>query len=798
MTLTQYCCTNENRRELVRSSGALNGIDYLEVISADQLTIEVRFLFPLPGQPSAVPDKTSALTKDNVVIEGGTRVRSIEVQSVQSKDNVLTVVVSYPGDFSTYNLRLVTSGAVAAPPAGFDPQLANVPFSFKAGCESDFDCKSSRSVAEPTPASPVIDYLAKDYASFRRLMLDRLSVTLPGWRERNPADLQIALVELLAYVGDHLSYAQDAVATEAYLGTARKRVSVRRHARLLNYSLHDGVNARTWLQIDVQPGSPADNYLLPSGTPALAQAATETPSVASINADKLLASNITVFETKHDVLLRSANNLLAFYTWGDEDCCLPVGSTRATLRNISGAAVPDLHSGDLLLFEEVADSVTGSSLDANPAHRHVVRLRTVQTGTDPLDGKPAIAIEWFEADALPFALRLTAALPGSLKVIETAVVRGNIVLADHGLTLPPQDLVPAAVTVAGDYLPRLANLDVTFASAFSQQSAVATAAAGLLRQEARKSLPQVKLVADEQTWNSKVDLLSSDRFSPDFVLETEKDGSAKLRFGDGVLGLAPAAGSRFTATYRVGSGASGNVGANSLRQIVSATKGILHVWNPLPAAGGTDPEALDDARQFAPQSFRTQQRAVTAEDYAEIAMRHPQVRGAAARFRWTGSWLTVFVTIDRRSGPPVEMDEGFQREMQAYFDAYRMAGYDVEIKSPVYVPLELKLASCVKPGYFQTDVRNRLFEAFSSTGDGFFASGKFTFGQPVYLSQIYERAMRVPGVASVLAKTFQRFGTEPLDDLDVITVAPLEIVRLDNDPSFPENGKLEFLIGGGI
>ena len=72
---------------------------------------------------------------------------------------------------------------------------------------------------------PAIDYMAKDYASFRKLMLDRLSLIMPDWKERNPADVGIMLVELLAYVGDHLSYYQDAAATEVYLGTARRRIS---------------------------------------------------------------------------------------------------------------------------------------------------------------------------------------------------------------------------------------------------------------------------------------------------------------------------------------------------------------------------------------------------------------------------------------------------------------------------------------------------------------------------------------------------------------------------------------------
>ena len=100
---------------------------------------------------------------------------------------------------------------------------------------------------------PEIDYLAKDFASFRQLMLDQISLLVPDWQERHPADLGDVLVEILAYAADYLSYYQDGVATEAYLGTARLRRSVRRHARLLDYDLHNGCNARTWVHITLQP-----------------------------------------------------------------------------------------------------------------------------------------------------------------------------------------------------------------------------------------------------------------------------------------------------------------------------------------------------------------------------------------------------------------------------------------------------------------------------------------------------------------------------------------------------------------
>jgi hypothetical protein len=75
-------------------------------------------------------------------------------------------------------------------------------------------------------------------------------------KERNPAGMSIVLVELLAYVGDQISYYQNSVATEAYLGTARKRISIRRHARLLDYVIHDGCYAKAWLTISTEPGRP--------------------------------------------------------------------------------------------------------------------------------------------------------------------------------------------------------------------------------------------------------------------------------------------------------------------------------------------------------------------------------------------------------------------------------------------------------------------------------------------------------------------------------------------------------------
>ena len=110
--------------------------------------------------------------------------------------DVLSVDVAAAGDFSVYTLRLVAGAGVAAPPAGIDPALAQIEFRFKVDCPSDFDCKPASACQSEHAIGPVIDYLARDYASFRRLVLDRFAALMPNWHERNPADLWVTLAEV--------------------------------------------------------------------------------------------------------------------------------------------------------------------------------------------------------------------------------------------------------------------------------------------------------------------------------------------------------------------------------------------------------------------------------------------------------------------------------------------------------------------------------------------------------------------------------------------------------------------------
>jgi hypothetical protein len=840
-----YLCCEDRRRAELRDQGpgdpgaALNGVDFLEVVDAGappadrQRLLRVHFVRP-PGGLTIGPA--------NVRVGGGERIREVPVVDASFDGDILVVRVASPGDFSTYTLRLVEPDG-SSPLAGLDPLLSAVDFSFKLECPTSFDCRPACSCPPEPRDEPPIDYLAKDYESFRRLMLDRLALVAPDWTERNPADLGVALVELVAYAADHLSYEQDAVATEAYLGTARRRVSIRRHATLLDYRMHDGCNARVFVHVRAKGGAVVT---LPEHTPLLTELAGREAVLDTPAFEHALDERPEVFETMHALALRPEHDELPLYAWGERECCLPQGATRATL----DGHWPELREGDLVLLEEVIGPRTGESEDADPARRQVVRLseepRLVE---DPLFADPEAAgqprpvteIAWAVEDALPFPLCLSArtdAAHGRRYVDGVSVARGNIVLADHGRTLPGEEPIGAPPQpVAGPrqadcercggvleeirparFAPRLAAAPLTQSGRVARTAVVegrrrrlafdpGAPAAAAMAWELSRVLPAVSLTdAHERPWHPQRDLLSSDAVASEFVAEVDDAGRATLRFGDGEHGARPAPGVQVFASYRVGNGSAGNVGAESIRHAVLDDPGLSDavesLENPLPARGGTDPEDVERVRIDAPEAFKTLERAVTPEDYAEIAERHPEVQRAQATLRWTGSWRTVFLTVDRLGGRPVGSE--FEEALRAHLERFRMAGHDLEIDGPRFVALELELDVCVEPGYFRSDVAAALLEELGSGAlpdgrRGYFHPDNHTFGQPVFLSPIAAAAASVPGVRDVQVVTFQRLevpSRTPIDE-GTLAIGRLEIARLDNDPSFPERGRLTLTMRGG-
>jgi hypothetical protein len=831
-----YFCAQKNRRELVLATAGLNGIDYLEVLGEPGCgtQLAVTFLKPVTSFFFASPE---------ITITGGTPVQVLSVTEATAQSPLTAVVnLNQTGDFSAYTFTLVEGPGLTAPPAGIDPVLASVDFSFKAGCPSPVDCLPA-AAAQPAPASaPDISYLAKDYGGFLQVMQDRLAVTVPGWTETHAADLGVTLTEVLAYTADHLSYQQDAVSTEAYLGTARSRISLRRHARLVDYQISEGCNARAVISVTVTPA--AADVIIPPQTLFYVQ----TPGLGPVaqagdaTAQQLALSTQPVFSSLQEATLSGALNEISFYTWGDGDCCLPAGATQATLAGPFPMLQPN---ASILVFEEVMGPLTGAPQDANPAHRCAVLLTSLTTLTDPVTSQVVTNITWAAADALPFALCISSTIAGTGQELPAvSVARGNIVLADHGLPVSGEDLgivpppppqpatmtgdcgcdsaetgpVPAGAVLAGTgqagtapalsrYYPQLAQSPLTFSVPFDP----AASATAFLVPDPALAMPDIQLTSADGTWLPLPDLLETGPL-PFFVPEIEFDGSVFLRFGDGQHGRAADPGLDFTAAYRVGNGSAGNVGAEALAHLVTPAgytpppglpppvAAVTGVRNPLPATGGIDPEDMTHIRQFAPFAYTQQQRCVTEADYGAAAAQVPGVAAARGTLRWTGSWYTAFASVE----PAGTLTTQLSGDVQTALSLRRMMGTDLAVEGAIIAGLQITLQVTVDPQHFQQDVRAALMAVFitgsQATGaPGLLSPASFTFGETVYASPLIAAAQAVSGVAAVTLTQFGRITAPGVSRVTqgFITMGRLEIPRCDNDPDHLDHGTFTLQTDGG-
>ena len=800
----------EPRRQALRDQEILNGIDYVE-IGSDPRSITVVFFHEPPEN----------LMPENVRITGGVRVRDPAVREVRVVEQpsrsqeqpdretmdlsrAVLVVLARRGDTSAYRLEIVGLD-------GFDPRYRGIDFTFE-GLDQQLDCATAPPAPPHAPPAPMLDYLAKDYAGFRRLAFDRLAQTIPGWTETHVPDIGVTLVEMMAYVGDQLSYQQDAVATEAYLATSRLRTSVRRHARLIDYIMHEGCNARAWVHVATQA-----DVTMKAGELGFA-----------VGDDPPLAEFWPVDDMK--LSLFSSHNTIEFHAWGDGDCCLPVGATSATLRDAwIDPAHPErrrldgLAPGMALLIEAVP--APGSRNRVDPSQRHVVRLRSVQRGADPIYGDLVVEVAWAGEDALPFTVPLPPAGKGPAPDI-VAVARGNMVLADHGRRVTGETLAirrplpntGLAAFAPGPRRPRLRYPGLTF----RQKPDADGPASRAVQQDPRLAAPQVLSLegpADPALglgpdvpieWTLRGDLVESGAEDAHAVVEMDDDAMAVLRFGDGLRGVRPGL-APFSVTYRVGNGPEGNVGAETITRVVFAGKRVvdgLEARNPLPATGGRLAEPVADVKRLAPSVFRSRrERAVTATDYARAAEEVFGVRRAAADIRQMGAMRLVQVSIlpAHSSDPTPEL----LARVAAHLAPRRRIGHDVQVSPARTVALDVALTVGVQDDYLRGHVLKALREVLGhgirpDGQPGFFHPDRMSFATPVHGSRIVAAAQATTGVQWVRLTRLRRLQDAQPDDWVQVSRAavslilePLEVARMDNDPEHPERGWLTIDLRGG-
>jgi hypothetical protein len=813
----------------------LTGIDFIQIVNPHVQT-QLRVFFIID------PD---TLVNPLAVINAPFPANQVDIRSVSNGDlplvvpvtsavwrsvatpagnrTVLALQVAAPGGFSLYRLTILDP-----PNNRVDRFFNGVEFSFKQGCPSVFDCRRTPECPPEDLTDFPVDYLARDFESLRNALLDFAALRYPLWRERVPADNGAMIMELAAALGDELAFIQDRIAREGALPTIAERRSLWWHTQLVDYVPDEGASATTWLDIWMAAGvqqnvdPPTRVWAAPEGEPPI-------PFEVGTGLN----------DASHYFLCDQWNSL-PVYVPDDSQPCLPVGATELyvvgwapTAAQILPAVLPDPTQfwldpnkpRPLLIHTEPSEP-------AEPRRRFLVHVTEIEQTVDPLvlqggNPIPITRIAWGPDEALPFELCLADAWVDAniVPAIAGETFREYFAIANTQ-SVPPAVLDPVALAVerAGPLNAIDGTRPPTYLYSLTQTE---TRGIGRVAGVPEVQLDQITIAAPIRwTYNeTPIDALATDAaYTLDFgtwreVISFDRPGERivhidrasgqglTIRFGDGDFGRVPADGTVFRARYRTDVGTRPNLSADSVNVITdlvpntsapapNLTGIAVRVTNPFAITSGRDAQDMDTVKQIAPQAYQANpRRAVRDEDYRVIAEEEAWVQRAGAVRRWTGSWLTEFVTPDPKGTTVLSPENRAMLEKE--MNCVRQAGRPIVVRDPIYRPVDLRIRICVTGDAYEGEVRERVMLALCGPAPPgrplpFFAPDHFTFGTPLYRAALEAAVQNVPGVLAVEDIRLRVRGLFDWEEFPGFFFRPGDdrIVRLDNDPNHPESGSL--------
>jgi hypothetical protein len=291
----------------------------------------------------------------------------------------------------------------------------------------------------------------------------------------------------------------------------------------------------------------------------------------------------------------------------------------------------------------------------------------------------------------------------------------------------------------------------------------------------------LQLRVNDVLWEEVPTLYASDADAR--VYETMQNDAATttIQFGDGVEGARlPSGESNLRVSYRKGLGVGGNVGVGKLSTLLSRPLGVTEVVNPQAASGGEDAETLSRARDNAPLTVLTLERAVSIDDYANFARAFAGIDKAHALWIPAGPARGVFLSIAGVDGALVaESGETFGNLLDAltsYGDPL------VPLRMSNYSDARFRCGLSVKVlAEYEVD---KVREKIDTTLRNHFSFSGRRFGQTVSVDEVAAVAQAVKGVEAVHVTRLHRVG-ESVDTVPRL-FAKLPVASLTELPNAAE------------
>lgn len=260
-----------------------------------------------------------------------------------------------------------------------------------------------------------------------------------------------------------------------------------------------------------------------------------------------------------------------------------------------------------------------------------------------------------------------------------------------------------------------------------------------------------------------------------FEVSSDENDVVVVYFGDGVSGLIPTRFSDVRATYTVGGGTRGNVDQGSIDTIyyvpalsegeLIALQSRITVTNTEVAIGGSDPETLNQIRKAAPLILRANNRAVTLQDYADLALAVSDVAKANAT---ASVWNSVTVYIaptrtdavvelaplyDSAGDTTIEYD-GLKANVEDYLADKILLGTTVTVSPPSYVDASLTIRYTKLPQYTTAQIEKSIRAKLLSE----FGYSNMFFEETIYPQDVEFVIQQVPGVKTARVTFLYRTG----------------------------------------
>lgn len=287
-------------------------------------------------------------------------------------------------------------------------------------------------------------------------------------------------------------------------------------------------------------------------------------------------------------------------------------------------------------------------------------------------------------------------------------------------------------------------------------------------------------------WHEVSDFYRSGPRSRHYVLDRL---TGEIRFGNGVNGLVPpiGVGNLRLTHYQTGGGSAGNQPAGAIVQLKTTVPYVDKVTNPIAAAGGANAESSDSLRDRVPRELRHSHRAVTLEDYEDLAkMASPEVARAKCvpllnllqpvqnsldqppKAPGTVSVIIVprsesdssGVSLDAKPLPSLELI----RRVQVFLSANIPPTVDLFVVGPIYIRVdvtaEIALASLEGANTVKQAVEQALAKFLHPLTGGLDGNG-WDFGRSPHRSDFYALIESIPGVDHIRSLTVQPPDDQP-------------------------------------